>query len=52
MADAIVERSDGRRFWLTLTLASDHDDPATGAAISVATLMSSDYLNALMEKAR
>jgi hypothetical protein len=50
-ADAIVESADGRRFWLTLTLAPGHDDPAIGAAISVATLMSSDYLNALIEKA-
>lgn len=51
IADAIVERPDGHRFWLTLTLASGHDDPNDGAAISVATLMSSDYLNALIEKA-
>jgi hypothetical protein len=51
VADAIVEGSDGRRFWLTLTLASGHDDPSIGDAISVATLMSSDYLNALIEKA-
>jgi hypothetical protein len=50
-ADVIVEAAGGRRFWLTLTLAPGHDDPATGAAISVATLMSSDYLNALIEKA-
>ncbi len=52
VADAIVESADGRRLWLTLTLASGHDDPGTGSAIAVATLMSSEYLNALMEKDR
>ena len=50
VADAVVERPDGKRLWLTLSLAPGHDDPAAGAAISVATLMSSAYLNALMEK--
>jgi hypothetical protein len=51
-ADAIAEGPDGRRLWLTLVLAPGHDDPGTGPAIAGATLMSSDYLNALMEKDR
>ena len=50
VADAIVERDDGKRLWLTLTLAAGHDDPGSGPAIAVATLMSSEYLNALMQK--
>ena len=51
-ADAIAEGPDGRRLWLTFVLRPGHDDPGTGPAISSATLMSSDYLNALMEKDR
>lgn len=50
VADAIVERADGRRLWLTLTLAPGQD-PGPSSTIAVATLMSSEYLNTLMEKA-
>jgi hypothetical protein len=52
VADAIVEGAGGRRLWLTLTLAPGQVDPGPASVIGGVTLMSSEYLNAVMEKAQ
>jgi hypothetical protein len=51
-ADAVAELPDGRRLWLTLWDLRPQGDPGPDTRIAVATLMSSEYLNGLMEKDR
>jgi hypothetical protein len=52
VADAVVQLPDGRRLWLTLWDLHPRENPGPDTRIAIATLMSSDYLNALMEKDR
>ena len=51
-ADAVAELPDGRRVWLTLWDLHPKTDPGPETKISIATLMSSEYLNGVMEKDR
>jgi hypothetical protein len=52
VADAIAELPDGRRLWLTLWDLHPQENPGPDTRIAIVTLMSSDYLNGLMEKDR
>ncbi|MCW5586300.1 MAG: hypothetical protein KIS75_09220 [Chromatiales bacterium] len=52
VADAIASGDGGRQLWLTLILAPAQNSIDDATVVGAVTLMSSNYLNTLMEKGR